>query len=283
MNVTVDSASSALLGLVMTYVPKVLGVLVLLFVAWVVATWLRGGLVRSLDRAKFDRTLTRFAGNASLWLIMLLAVLAALSVFGVETTSFAAVVGGSALAIGLAFQGSLSNFAAGVMLLVFRPFKSGDAVSVAGITGKCIDIELFTTTFDTADNRRFIVPNAAIFGATIENITHHDTRRVDVEVGVDYGADLDETRKVIVAAAKGVEGVRPDPEPVAVLTGLGVSSVDWQVRTWSATGDYWGVRENVTRAVKLALDEAGIGIPFPQVDVHFDGPVTDGVAKIAKK
>jgi len=282
MNVNVDSAGSALIGLATTYLPKVLGVIVLIFLAWLVAGWARSAISKSLDRANFDRTLTRFAASAAQWVIMALSLLAALGVFGVETTSFAALIGGAGLAVGLAFQGSLSNFAAGVMLLVFRPFKSGDVVSVAGITGKVMDIELFTTTFDTPDNRRVIVPNGQIFGSTIEVITHHETRRVDVAVGTDYGADLDESSKVMVEAAKAVPGVKSEPEPVAFLAGLGGSSIDWQVRVWADTADYWAVYQDVTRAVKNALDEAGIGIPFPQVDVHFDGPVADGLAKGGK-
>lgn len=151
--------------------------------------------------------------------------LGCLTMFGFETTSFAAVIGAAGLAIGLAMQGTLSNFSAGHMLLIFRPFKVGDVVSTAGVTGKVINLALFTTEFDTPDNRRIIVPNGAIFGSTIENITFHDTRRVDVSVGTEY------------------------------------------------TADYWAVRDRATQSIKKHLDEAGIGIPFPQMDVHIDGPI----------
>jgi small conductance mechanosensitive channel len=193
-------------------------------------------------------------------------------------TGFAAVIGASALAVGLAFQGSLSNFAAGVMLLVFRPFKVGDVVNVAGQTGKIDEIGLFTTTMDTADNRRLILPNGSVFGAVIENISYHDTRRLDVAVGSEYPADLDRTREVLLRAARSLPTVLADPEPAAVLLELGDSSINWSVRVWVNAADYWPTRDALTRAVKLALDEAGIGIPFPQMDVHLDAPVAGAAA-----
>jgi small conductance mechanosensitive channel len=200
-----------------------------------------------------------------------MALLAALGMFGIRTTSFAAVIGAASLAIGLAFQGTLSNIASGVMLLIFRPFTVDDVINAAGITGKVIEIGLFTTAFDTLDNRRIFVPNALIFGGTIENVTFHEKRRVDVSVGTDYGADLDEVRAVLDAAVATVQGILDDPEPQVYLVELGGSSIDWSVRVWCVTDDYWEVRERTTRAVKIALDTASIGIPFPQMDVHLDG------------
>lgn len=162
------------------------------------------------------------------------------------------------------------------MLLVFRPFKVGDVVSVAGITAKVVEIELFTTLFDTPDNRRIIVPNGQIFGSTIENITFHETRRVDVNVGTDYGADLKETRAVLERVAANVEGGLDDPAPQIYLTELAGSSINWAVRVWAQTPDYWAVRERITDEIKDALDDAEIGIPFPQMDVHLDGILADG-------
>ena len=159
------------------------------------------------------------------------------------------------------------------MLLTFRPFKVGDVVSAGGTTGKVFEIGLFTTIFDTPDNRRIIVPNNEIFGGTIENVSHHATRRVAVSVGTDYGADIDKAREVMLAAAKATENVLGDPEPAVVLTGLGGSSIDWSVRVWVNAADYWGVMDALTRNVKVALDDAEIGIPFPQMDVHIDGAV----------
>lgn len=265
--------SEETMGLIMQYATRAVGVVVLLFVAWIVSGWVGRIIRRSCDRAKIDLTLGKFFAKMASWAILILAVLACLGVFGVNTTSFAAVLAAAGLAVGLALQGSLSNFASGVMLLIFRPFKVGDVVTVNGVTGKVDEIELFTTTLDTPDNRRMILPNSAVFGTTIENITYHDTRRVDVAVGVDYSADIDKSRSVLADAAAAVPDRLEDPAPQIVLTGLGASSVDWTVRIWCRTSDYWAVKEAATREVKMALDQVGIGIPYPQMDVHLDGTV----------
>jgi small conductance mechanosensitive channel len=257
---------------------RVLGVLITLFVAWIVAGWSRKALVRSLDRRKFDVTLTRFFGNLVRYAILAGVVIGCLGVFGIQTASFAAVIGALGLAIGLAFQGTLSNFAAGVMLMVFRPFKAGDFVSVTGQMGVVREVELFTTEITTLDNRRVIVPNTSIFGNVIENFTHYDVRRVDVPVGVDYGADVDKTREVLEAMAGSIPGVLEDPAPQIFLGELGASSVDWQVRVWCRTEEYWDVYQAAIRAAKRALDDAGLGIPFPQMDVHLDDDAVKALA-----
>ncbi len=243
-------------------------VLVLLTLAWTLAGWASSVVRSSLKRLKFDETLTLFMAKFAKWSILMLAALMCLSKFGVETTSFAAVIGAAGFAVGLAFQGTLSNFAAGAMLLVFRPYKVGDVVDVAGKLGKVDEIELFTTTIDTFDNRRIIIPNSEIYGAVIENITYHRLRRIDVEVGVDYAADIDNTRHVLSEAANATEGALGDPEPDIVLAGLGGSSVDWSIRVWGPTSDYLDVKQALIRQVKIHLDEAGIEIPFPQMDIH---------------
>ncbi|MGD8331293.1 MAG: mechanosensitive ion channel [Acidobacteriota bacterium] len=252
------------------YAVNVVGVLVLLFIAWMAAGWTRRTTRRGLERAGIDATLTKFFANLARYLVLIAAVLAALGVFGVDTTSFAAVLAAAGFAIGMALQGTLSNFSAGVMLLTFRPFKVGDVVSVGGVTGKVNEIELFTTTLDTPDNRRIIVPNGTVFGSTIENITFHPIRRVDVVVGTDYGADLARAREVLDGVAR-QHHVVDDKEHQILLTGLGESSIDWQVRVWCKTEDYFAAKDALTHAVKDALDAAGIGIPFPQRDVHIDG------------
>ena len=254
------------------YGARVVGVLVLVLVAWILSSWLERFVVRALGRASFDLTLTKFFGSVARWVLLVLAGLAALSIFGVETTSFAAIIAASGLAIGLAFQSTLSSFAAGIMLLVFRPFKVGDVVKTAGETGVVDEIALFNTRLDTFDNRRVILPNSAVFGSTIENVSHHPHRRADVSVGVDYGADIDETRRILESAVESVTGSLSDPAPQVVLTGLGGSSVDWEVRVWAPASQFGDVKQAAIRAVKLALDDAGIGIPFPQMDVHLDKP-----------
>lgn len=276
------------LELVQKYAPQflsygvpVLGAILILALAWIVSGVIARVVSRVMRRANIDETLTRFTEKLIGYLVLILGVLACLSVFGVETTSFAAVLGSAGLAIGLAMQGSLSNFAAGVMLLVLRPFKVGDVVKLAGEVGIVHSIEMFNTSIDTPDHRRLILPNGAIFGSTIENITFHTTRRVEVLVGTSYAADVDETRAVLQAALADVPKVLDDPKPAVVLMGLGNSSVDWAVRVWTRTEDYWEVRDACTRAVKLALDRSRIEIPFPQMNIHLDPSITQRLRQAA--
>ena len=254
--------------LLMQGLMRVALVLIILFVAMTLAGWVAATVQASLTRLKFDPTLTKFLSKLSRWGILLLAALSCLSYFGIETTSFAAVIGAAGFAVGLAFQGTLSNFAAGAMLLMFRPFKVGDVVNLDGCLGIVDAIELFTTTIDTFDNRRLLIPNSSVFGSTIENITYHPRRRVDVAVGAAYDADIDLTRAALREAANRTEGTLVDPEPDIVLIGLGASSVDWEVRVWAPTGDYLSVKQSLIQQVKQSLDAAKIGIPFPQMDVH---------------
>lgn len=261
--------SETAVALIVGYSVKIVGVIVALFIARIAATWAGNAVTRSLQKQEFDATLTRFFGNLARYGVLAMAVLACLGVFGIETTSFAAVIGAAGLAVGLAFQGSLSNFAAGVMLLVFRPFKVGDLISAAGVEGSVIEIDLFTTTLDTLQNTRMIVPNSAIFGATILNMTHHPVRRCDIAVGADYGADVDATRAALVKAGEMVTTRDPDRGAEVFLAGLGASSVDWELRVWCKPADYWATHQQTVRAIKLALDEAGIGIPYATMDVNF--------------
>ncbi|MCB9650551.1 MAG: mechanosensitive ion channel family protein [Deltaproteobacteria bacterium] len=270
----------ALITMATDYVTRIVGVVVALFIALIVAGWIRRLVLKATEKAKVDITLGKFFANAARYAVLTLAVIACLGVFGIETTSFAAVIGAAGLAIGLAFQGSLSNLASGVMLLMFRPFKVGDVVKTAGEIGKVDEIELFTTRLITPDNRMIIIPNSAVFGGTIENITFFDTRRVDVDVGTVYSADLDATRKVLEDAVAAVEHL-PEPAPQVFLDVLGDSAILWKVRVWTNTPDYWAVREKLTRAIKTKLDAAGIGIPFPQMDVHLDPQLVDAMKRTA--
>ncbi len=245
-------------------------VVILMVLAWTISSWAAALVRGGLRRVKFDETLTTFLSKFVRWLILGLTALTCLSYFGVETTSFAAVIGAAGLAIGLAFQGTLSNFAAGAMLLIFRPYKIGDVVNVAGNVGKVYEIELFTTAIDTFDNRRFIIPNSEIFGAVIENITYHPVRRIEVAVGTSYSADIDATRRVLENAIQTVSQRVNEPEPTVVLSGLGASTVDWAVRVWARRDEFGDVKQALIRAVKIELDQAGIEIPYPQIDVHLD-------------
>ncbi|MBI1369550.1 MAG: mechanosensitive ion channel [Planctomycetes bacterium] len=254
-----------------TYLVPAVTALLIAFIGYLAAGWANRMVYASCQRARIDETLAKFFSRMARWAVLLVTGLFVLGKFGIETASFAVVLGAAGLAIGLAFQGTLSNFAAGIMLLIFRPFKVGDVVNVNGQLGKVNEIELFTTSLDTPDNRRIIMPNSAIFGNTIENITHHPHRRADVAVGVDYSADIDKTREVLNAAAASVPGRLDEPAPAVILLDLGASSINWSVRVWAPAADFMTVKEAATRAVKMHLDEAGIGIPFPQMDVHLDG------------
>ncbi len=261
------------IDLLIEYGPKVIGVLLAIFVGWVIAGWLERGVRRTLERRDFDATLTRFFAKLSRYVILIGVVLGCLGVFGIQTASFAAVLAAAGFAIGLAFQGTLGNFSAGVMLLVFRPFKVGDFVEVNDDTGTCEHIDLFTCEFRTLDNKKLIIPNGAVFGSTITNYSGYETRRVDINVGAEYSADMNATRAALEKAAASVAGKLEDPAPQVFLKALGGSSVDWQVRVWCKTADFWDVWQATTQACKTSLDEAGIGIPFPQQDVHFDEAV----------
>lgn len=263
------------LGMQLTgkYAPRIVGGILAILLAFIIANWAKRAVQGQLVRRKFDPTLTRFFAGLTRTLILLGSALAILGIFGVQTTAFAAVIGAAGLAVGLAFQGTLGNFAAGVMLLVFRPFKVGDVVDVAGHVGVVFEVGIFTTELDTPDGRHTVMPNGKIFGDTIVNMSHNATRRVDVKVGANYGADLDATRKALQAAIPNIAGALEDPPPQIFLSDLGDSSVNWQLRVWAKTEEYWDVWQAATRATKLALDEAGIGIPFPQMDVHVDGAV----------
>lgn len=251
----------------------VLLAIVLIIAVFIAAGWARKIVGKAVRKANVEETLARFLSNMARYLVLIAGGVAILGTLGIETASFAAVLAAVGFAIGMAMSGMLGNIAAGVMLLFFRPFKVGDVVDAGGVTGKVFEIGLFTTVFDTPDNRRIVVPNNSIFGGNIENVSHHDTRRVSVAVGTDYGADIDKAREVMMEAAKNSPSVLTDPEPAVVLTGLGGSSIDWDVRVWVNSADFWAVQDRLTRDVKYALDNAGIGIPFPQMDVHLDGKV----------
>lgn len=245
-------------------------VIVVMIIAWFIAGALGGMLSRSLKKARIEDTIALFFGKLLRWAILAMALLACLSRFGINTTSFAAVFAAAGFAVGLAFQGTLSNFSSGVMLLVFRPFKVGDYVEIGGEGGTVREIDLFTTEIDTLDNKHIVIPNSKIYGEVIQNYTYNPERRVDVEVGVHYKEDLDRTREVLKGAAETVANRLPERPVEIVLVALNSSSVDYKVRIWGNPKDYWQIREDALVACKKALDAAGLVIPFPQLDVHMD-------------
>jgi small conductance mechanosensitive channel len=259
-------------SILLSWLLKAIGALILLFATFSAAGWAQRRAHAAFGRSRLDDSLAKFMASLVRYGVLLVGGLAVLGVFGVPVASFAAILAAVGFAVGLALQGTLSNFASGVMLLLFRPFKAGDVVNAAGITAKVVAIDLFTTQFDTFDNRRIIVPNGSIFGSTIENVSFHPIRRADLAIGVSYDADLRQTREVLQRVADSVEGRLPDDEapaaPQVYLTGLGASSVDYAVRVWTTSADLWTVKERLAVDAKNALDAAGIGIPYPQMDVH---------------
>ena len=247
-----------------------LTVVVLFFVMTILASWVNRLIFGVCKKAKIEDTLSHFFGKLGRSVVLIVGVMVILGKFGIETSSFAAILAAMGFAVGMAIQGTLGNFASGVLLLIFRPFKVGDVVNAAGVIGKVILIDLFTTVLDTPDNRRIIVPNGAIFGGTIENISFHKTRRIEISVGTAYNADLDKVRAVLDQAAAQLKTRIADPGHQIVLASLGESCIDWKVRVWCAAADYFPCLEETTRAVKYALDEAGVSIPYPQMDVHLN-------------
>lgn len=268
--VSQDYFSAETLNLAADYILSGLAFILIIIIGRYLARWVRDVIRGGLDKPGVDRTLTKFSGNFAYYGILLLAIFAALETLGVETASFIAVLAAASFAVGLALQGTLANFAAGIMLLVFRPFGVDDYVEIAEETGFVREIQLFFTRLRTRDNRLIIVPNGDIFDSKIENIFAHDKIRVDVDVGTDYPADIDQTREILLRAARNVDDRLEEHGEQAALLGLGDSSISWQVRIWARPKDYFRLKQELTRSVKYALDEADIGIPFPQMDVHLD-------------
>jgi small conductance mechanosensitive channel len=247
---------------------QVLGALVVLVVGRWAARWARRALERALARSKLDATLTPFLSGLAYYLMLTFVVIAVLGLFGVQTASLIAVLGAAGLAVGLALQGTLANFAAGVMLLGFRPFGVGDYVEAGGTAGSVAEIGIFTTRLNTPDNVQILVPNAAIYGAVIKNYSANDTRRNDLTMSISYGDDIGRAIGVIRSVLAGDDRVLAEPEPVIAVGALGESSVDLVVRPWCARTDYWPLRFDLTRKLKEELEAAGCTIPFPQRDVH---------------
>ncbi len=237
-------------------------------VAKVVANVVRG----IMERAKAEAVLVSFVSQFTYVGLLIVVILASLTQLGVQVTSFIAVLGAMGLAVGLALQGSLANFAAGLLLVVFRPVKVGDFVDIAGETGTVEEIAIFTTQIVTPDNRTVIIPNASVTGGNVINYTVKGTRRVDLVVGVAYNADLEQTRDVILDVLAQDERILKDPAPTVAVSDLADSSVNFVVRPWCAADVYWDVYFATLEAVKLRLDAEGISIPFPQRDVHLLQP-----------
>jgi len=260
-----------------SYGLDVLGAVAILIIGWWLAGVMRRQVRRAADRTeRIDETVGIFLSSMTRYVIIAVTVVAVLQQFGIETTSLIAVLGAAGLAIGLALQGTLSNVAAGVMLLIFRPFHVGDFVEAGGEAGSVKGINLFTTELSTPDNVQVIVPNASVWGSAVRNYSGNDTRRVDLAVGIGYDADIGLAMQVIRDVIDGDDRVHADPEPMIAVANLGDSSVDLVVRVWCQGGDYWPLRFDLLRAVKERLDAAGVTIPFPTRTVYTMSPGEGG-------
>ena len=246
----------------------VLAAVIILLVGRIAAGWVRRITRRGLERGQVDPTLVPFVAKLAYYAVLAVVVIAALNRVGVATTSVVAIFGAAGLAVGLAMQGTLSNFASGVMLLLFRPFSLGDYVDAGGTAGTVMEIGIFSSTLKSPDNVKITVPNSQIFGAVISNYSGYDTRRVDMVMGIGYDDDIQTALDTIRSIVTADERVLADPEPQIAVSNLGDSSVDIVVRPWCAAGDYWALKFDLTRKLKEGLEGAGCSIPFPQRDVH---------------
>lgn len=247
---------------------RIIGALAILIIGRIVVGILAGAVKKLMKRSEIDETLTKFVVSLVRIALMVFIIIAAISTLGVETTSFAAVVAAAGLAVGLALQGSLANFASGVMLIIFRPFKAGDFVEAGGVSGSVLSIQIFNTIMKTPDNKKIILPNAQVTGGSITNYSAHDTRRVDMVFGIGYDDDIKLAKQTLEEIVNADERVLKDPAVTIAVSELGDSSVNFVVRPWVKTADYWAVFFDLTEKVKMVFDEKNITIPYPQRDVH---------------
>jgi small conductance mechanosensitive channel len=266
----------SVVGMVSAWGLKVLGALIVLIVGRWAAGRVRKAVRQALERSNLEATLIPFIAGIVYYVLLTVVVIAVLGLFGIQTTSLIAVLGAAGLAVGLALQGTLSNVAAGVMILIFRPFRVGEYVEAGGTAGSVVEVGIFTTTLNTPDNVKILVPNSAIYGDIVKNYSANDTRRNDLTVGIAYGDDIGRAIEVIRKVIAEDGRVLSDPAPVIAVGGLGDSSVDFVVRPWCRTEDYWPLRFDLTRKLKEALEAGGCSIPFPQRDVHLIREATIG-------
>lgn len=247
----------------------VIAAIIILIVGFWIAGALQSVARRSLAKVeRIDEMLAGFFASIVRYTIIAITLIAVLGQFGIETTSLVALIGAAGLAIGLALQGTLGNIAAGVMLLLFRPFKNGDYVEVAGHAGTVKHLGLFTTELATPDNVQIVIPNGDVWGSSLKNYSAHPTRRVDFVFGIGYGDNIDKAMSIILDAVRADKRILADPEPFLVCSNLGASSVDLTLRVWTASADYWAVKFDLTKAIKEAFDAGGIVIPYQTLTVE---------------
>lgn len=256
--------SSTIVGLA----KNVIIALIIFYVGRMVVSLVVRGLRKTMQKQNVEKTLETFVSNLVRMALLIVVIVAAISQLGIETTSFIAIFGAAGLAVGLALQGSLSNFASGVLIVLFRPYRVGDWIEGAGVSGAVQQVHILTTILKTGDNKQVIVPNSQIMGSIITNYSANDTRRVDMVVGVSYGDDLDKVRSTIEELVASDERILAEPPCTIAVSALADSSVNFVVRPWVKTPDYWPVMFDLTEAIKKRFDKEGISFPFPQQDVH---------------
>ena len=242
--------------------------IVIFVVGRMIARAIANGIRKLMQAQEVDKILETFVSNLAYWSMMIFVIIAAITQLGIATTSLIAIMGAAGLAIGLALQGSLANFAAGVLIVMFRPYRVGDFVEAAGIAGVVVQVQILTTVLKTGDNKQIVVPNAQIMGSIITNYSANDTRRVDMVVGVSYEDDIDKVRATINELIAADDRVLSEPECLIAVAELADSSVNFNVRPWVKSADYWGVKFDLTEAIKKRFDKEGISFPFPQQDIH---------------
>ena len=252
------------------YGVNIISALAILFIGNIIVKAVANSVSKVLQKKKMDRAVVEFIHGLVRYLLFVIVLIAALGRLGVQTASVVAVIGAAGLAVGLALQGSLSNFAAGVLIVAFRPFKSGDYVEIGGVAGSVDSIQIFQTILTTPDNKMVVVPNGSVIGSPITNYSRHATRRIDLMIGVSYGADLQKTKELLTKICESDERVLKEPGVQVGVHTLADSSVNFVVRPWVKTEEYWGVYFDLMQAIKEGLDKEGIEIPFPQMDVHMN-------------
>ncbi|MDP2503295.1 mechanosensitive ion channel protein [Vibrio splendidus] len=252
------------------YGVNIISALTILFIGNLIVKAVANSVSKVLQKKKMDRAVVEFVHGLVRYLLFVIVLIAALGRLGVQTASVVAVIGAAGLAVGLALQGSLSNFAAGVLIVAFRPFKSGDYVEIGGVAGSVDSIQIFQTVLTTPDNKMVVVPNGSVIGSPITNYSRHDTRRIDLMIGVSYNADLQKTKALLTKICESDERVLKEPGVQVGVHTLADSSVNFVVRPWVSTAEYWNVYFDLMQAIKEGLDNEGIEIPFPQMDVHMN-------------
>lgn len=265
----IGNLQETIMPLIIEYGLDLVGAILILFIGWIVANWIQKRIRKAGQKSeKLDETLTTIFAKTAKVVVMVVVIIAVLQQFGVQTASLLAVVGAAGLAIGLAWQGTLSDIAAGIMILIMRPFKIGDAVEVAGTSGVIDEIGLVLTKMHTFDNVAVYMPNSDIWGTKIMNYAKNDNRRVDMVFGFGYDDDIDKAMQIAREILEADERVLSDPEPQIAVSELGDSSVNIIVRPWTAKENYWNLKFDVTKRIKERYDEEGLSIPYPQRDVH---------------